>query len=87
VTFQWVRGDLIGKGTYGRVYHALNATTGEIMAVKQVELPKTASDHEDQRQKTVVEALKSESATLSILDHHHIVQYLGFEETPEFLSM
>jgi len=87
VTFKWVRGDLIGKGSYGRVYHALNATTGEIMAVKQVELPKTISDHDDKRQLTVVSALKSESATLSTLDHPHVVQYLGFEETPEFLSM
>lgn len=87
VKFQWVRGDLIGKGSYGRVYHALNATTGEIMAVKQVELPKTPSDHDDKRQLTVVSALKSESATLSTLEHPNVVQYLGFEETPEFLSM
>ena len=37
--FKWVKGELIGKGTYGRVYLALNATTGEMIAVKQVELP------------------------------------------------
>ncbi|KAJ7900257.1 MAP kinase [Mycena olivaceomarginata] len=35
-TFKWVRGELIGRGTYGRVYLALNATTGEMIAVKQV---------------------------------------------------
>jgi hypothetical protein len=85
--FKWVRGELIGKGTYGRVYLALNATTGEMIAVKQVEIPQTASDKEDQRQVSVVEALKSESETLKDLDHPHIVQYLGFEETPKFLSM
>lgn len=82
-----MRGELIGKGTYGRVYLALNATTGEMIAVKQVEIPRTASDREDSRQVSVVEALKSESETLKDLDHPHIVQYLGFEETPEFLSM
>lgn len=82
-----MRGELIGKGTYGRVYLALNATTGEMIAVKQVEIPQTASDKEDQRQVSVVEALKSESETLKDLDHPHIVQYLGFEETPKFLSM
>lgn len=65
----------------------MNINTGEIMAVKQVELPKTPSDQDDRRQITVVEALKSESATLSTLDHPHVVQYLGFEETPEFLSI
>jgi mitogen-activated protein kinase kinase kinase ANP1 len=82
-----VRGELIGKGTYGRVYLALNATTGEMIAVKQVEIPQTASDREDHRQVSVVEALKSESETLKDLDHPNIVQYLGFEETPRFLSM
>ncbi len=85
--FRWVRGELIGKGTYGKVYLALNATTGEMIAVKQVEIPRTASDKDDSRQVSVVEALKLESETLKDLDHPHIVQYLGFEETPTFLSM
>lgn len=85
--FKWVKGDLIGKGTYGRVYLALNATTGEMIAVKQVELPRTASDREDSRQKGVVAALKSEIETLKDLDHPHIVSYLGFEETRQFLSI
>lgn len=78
---------MIGKGTYGRVYLALNATTGEMIAVKQVELPTTASDREDSRQKGVVAALKSEIETLKDLDHPHIVSYLGFEETRTFLSI
>ena len=86
-TFKWVRGELIGQGTYGRVYLALNATTGEMIAVKQVELPRTASDKNDSRQHAVVQALKMESETLKDLDHPHIVQYLGFEETPSNLSM
>lgn len=85
--FRWVRGELIGKGTYGRVYLALNATTGEMIAVKQVEIPKTESDRGNTRQINVVEALKMESETLKDLDDPNIVQYLGFEETPDFLSM
>jgi mitogen-activated protein kinase kinase kinase len=86
-TFKWVRGELIGRGTYGRVYLALNATTGEMIAVKQVEIPRTASDKNDSRQVTVVQALKDESETLRVLDHPNIVQYLGFEETLSNLSM
>ena len=86
-TFKWVRGELIGQGTYGKVYLALNATTGEMIAVKQVELPRTASDKNDSRQHAVVQALKMESETLKDLDHPHIVQYLGFEETPSNWSM
>ena len=85
--FKWVRGELIGKGTYGKVYVALNATTGEMIAVKQVEIPRTESDRNDSRQVTVVEALKLESETLKDLDHQNVVQYLGFEETPRYLSM
>ena len=69
------------------MYLALNATTGEMIAVKQVEIPRTASDITDARQITVLEALKLESETLKDLDHPNIVQYLGFEETPSFLSM
>ena len=69
------------------MYLALNATTGEMIAVKQVELPRTASDKTDTRQQTVVQALKMESETLKDLDHPNIVQYLGFEETPSNWSM
>jgi mitogen-activated protein kinase kinase kinase len=58
-----------------------------MIAVKQVEAPRMASDKTDTRQVTVVEALKLESETLKDLDHPNIVQYLGFEETPDFLSM
>jgi len=86
-TFKWVRGEMIGKGTYGRVYLALNATSGEMMAVKQVELPQTPGDRSDARQTSVVEALKLESETLKDLDHPHVVQYLGYEETPTYRSI
>ena len=58
-----------------------------MIAVKQVELPRTASDKNDTRQHTVVQALKMESETLKDLDHPNIVQYLGFEETPSNWSM
>ena len=85
-TFKWVRGELIGEGIYGQVYLALNATTGEMIAVKQVKLPHTASDMSNSR-RYIAQALKSESKLLKDLDHPNIVQYLGFEETPASLSM
>lgn len=85
--FRWVKGDLIGKGTYGRVYLALNATTGEMIAVKQVELPRTAADRDSSRQRSIVSALKSEIETLKDLDHPNVVTCLGFEETLDTLSI
>ena len=54
--------------------------------MKQVEIPRTASDKEASRPVTVVEALKSESGTLKDL-YADIQSYLGFDETPTFLSM
>lgn len=32
--FQYKKGPLIGKGTYGEVYECLNLNTGELLAVK-----------------------------------------------------
>jgi mitogen-activated protein kinase kinase kinase len=89
LVLKWVRGELIAKGTYGRVYLALNATTGEMFAVKQVKTPIAAStsDRSASRQMEFVQALKTEIETLKDLDHPHIVQYLGFEETKTSLSM
>ncbi|KAG2159764.1 kinase-like domain-containing protein [Suillus bovinus] len=86
---KWVRGELIAKGTHGHVYLALNVTTGEMIAVKQVETPIAAStsDRKDSRQMESLQAFKREIETLKDRDHPHIVQYLGFEETPTFLSI
>lgn len=82
-----MKGELIGSGSHGKVYMGFNATTGEVMAVKQVELPQTASDRMKPDMKTIVEALKDERETLQDLDHDNVVQYLGFEENLETLNM
>ncbi|KAF9076204.1 kinase-like domain-containing protein [Rhodocollybia butyracea] len=67
-SFQWIRGDLIGKGSFGRVYWALNVTTGDVIAVKQADMPRGSN-------------------TLKDLDHPNIVQYLGFEESEDHISI
>lgn len=58
-----------------------------MLAVKQVELPKADNEREDVKQKQVVDALKSEISLMRDLEHPHIVQYLGFEETTVQLSI
>ncbi|POW08686.1 hypothetical protein PSTT_07358 [Puccinia striiformis] len=65
-SFKWVKGELIGKGSFGQVY---------------------LSDRECERQKSVVNALKSEIHLMRDLEHPNIVQYLGFEETTANLSI
>ena len=69
------------------MYAALNTTTGEMNAVKQVEIPRTEDDRNNSRRVTAVEALRLENEILKDLDHQNVVQYLGFEETPIVLSM
>ncbi|GEM09356.1 mitogen-activated protein kinase kinase kinase [Rhodotorula toruloides] len=86
-SYKWIKGDLIGRGTYGHVYIALSVTTGETIAVKQVEMPRTYSDKEDQRTKGMISSLKAEIELLKDLDHPNIVLYLGMEQTPEYLSI
>ncbi|ORX95587.1 Pkinase-domain-containing protein, partial [Basidiobolus meristosporus CBS 931.73] len=73
---QWVRGSLIGKGSFGKVYHALNAVTGEMIAVKQVDVPNM---YQSVRQQKAVATLYAEIDLLKNLEHENIVQYLGFE--------
>lgn len=78
-TFRIIRGQLIGKGTYGRVYLGINADNGEVLAVKQVEInPRIAGTDRD-RVKEMVAALDQEIDTMQHLEHPNIVQYLGCE--------
>lgn len=83
--FAWMKGEMIGKGSFGAVYLCLNLTTGEMMAVKQVEVPKYSA--QDQNILDMVQALKLEVNTLKDLDHLNIVQYLGFEERNSIYSL
>ncbi|KAJ1925309.1 mitogen-activated protein kinase kinase kinase [Tieghemiomyces parasiticus] len=76
---QWLKGRLIGKGSFGRVYHAINAATGEFMAVKQIELPRTANAVINARQRAMIKALYDETKFLKDFDMENIVQYLGFD--------
>ena len=85
--FVWVKGELIGKGSFGKVYLALNATAGEMIAVKQVEVPQTLSDKSSSKQKEVIDTLHAEVETMKDLDHFNIVQYLGFEALPDFYNL
>ncbi|GMM51951.1 mitogen-activated protein kinase kinase kinase [Starmerella bacillaris] len=72
--YVWIKGELIGRGSFGKVYLGLNATTGDMMAVKQVKAPRHQSGEDP------VKSLHAEVETMKDLDHLNIVQYLGFEQ-------
>lgn len=70
----WVRGSVLGRGSLGVVYQALNQSTGLIFAVKEVPI--------DQKLETDIkfqQALEHEVSFLKDLKHPHIVSYLGHD--------
>ncbi|KAI0035089.1 hypothetical protein K488DRAFT_76864 [Vararia minispora EC-137] len=70
---KWIKGALIGSGSFGKVYLGMDATNGLLMAVKQVEL---SGSMNDDRKRSMVDALEREIDLLKNLEHEHIVQYL-----------
>lgn len=85
---QWMKGALIGKGSFGSVYLALHAVTGELLAVKQVQMPAPgATGQSETRKRGMIDALKREMSLLRDLRHPNIVQYLGCSSSPEHLNI
>jgi mitogen-activated protein kinase kinase kinase len=84
---KYMKGALIGQGSFGSVYLALHAITGELMAVKQVEMPGNNGTLLDSKKNTMVEALKHEIDLLRELKHPNIVSYLGSNTEDNFLNI
>ncbi|KAI9374910.1 kinase-like domain-containing protein [Aspergillus egyptiacus] len=84
----WMKGSLIGEGSFGSVFLALHSITGELMAVKQVEIPSATKGTEfDKRKNSMVAALKHEIELLQGLHHPNIVQYLGTTADDQYLNI
>ncbi|OQS01686.1 mitogen-activated protein kinase kinase kinase [Achlya hypogyna] len=72
---QWKKGELIGEGTFGKVFKGLNCITGELFAVKQIEIPPQDSLMDVEKKKLA--KLGEEIALMKELRHVHIVRYQG----------
>ncbi|GAA6061960.1 hypothetical protein JCM10212_002002 [Sporobolomyces blumeae] len=83
---KWIKGALIGAGSFGSVYLGMNPLTGSLMAVKQVELP-TGKSHNEERKKSMLEALEREIELLKVLQHENIVQYLDSSTDAQHLNI
>ncbi|GMG26632.1 unnamed protein product [Ambrosiozyma monospora] len=70
----WHKGSKIGQGSFGTVYLGLDGITGALMAVKQVDLPKSSTENS---KISMIDALKLEMSLLKELNHENIVRYLG----------
>jgi len=77
---EWRKGELIGKGSFGKVYMGMNAATGELIAVKQVRL-NTTEDHEEAK------AIQSEITLMENQRHRNIVSLLGTEKNGNKLNI
>ena len=69
---RWTRGDGLGAGSFGSVYLGLNADTGELFAVKEVEVLANS-----ERAKEAAAQLEREVRLLTELQHPNIVRYIG----------
>lgn len=72
---KWIKGALIGAGSFGSVFLGMDAHSGLLMAVKQVELG--LKHRSEERTKGMIDALEREIELLKELQHDNIVQYLG----------
>ncbi|GAM18054.1 hypothetical protein SAMD00019534_012290 [Acytostelium subglobosum LB1] len=70
---RWKKGQLLGRGGYGAVYLGLNCDTGELVAVKQLELV----DVIDAKYKSMLLSFSKDIEVLRLLKHDNIVRYLG----------
>jgi len=77
---EWKKGDLIGKGSFGKVYMAMNATTGELIAVKQVRI-KTTEEQEQAKE------IENEISLMRHLRHKNIVSLIGTQRTSQKLNI
>ncbi|ETW02292.1 STE/STE11 protein kinase [Aphanomyces invadans] len=76
---KWIKKEKIGQGAQGTVYRCVDAATGRIVAMKEVNI-KGLSDHE-------IDALTSEATVMKSLSHKHIVQYYGVRHKKRTLEI
>ena len=77
---RWKPGDFLGQGSFGTVVMGFNAETGEIMAVKQVNVDGNENDEK-------IISLQSEIELLMQFEHPNIVSYLGTSRSNKKLNI
>ncbi|GAA5974048.1 hypothetical protein JCM11641_008233 [Rhodosporidiobolus odoratus] len=78
-TLTYQLGECIGRGQFGSVYRALNLNTGQVVAVKRIQLEgKTDSE---------IQELSKEVTLLQRLAHPSVVKYEGVVRTEHYLNI
>lgn len=73
---KWQKGEYLGGGSFGSVYMATELTNGNVMAVKEMRLPRSADTLASAQ---VGRVIKDEMTVLEMLDHPNVVRYYGVE--------
>ena len=81
----WTKSDLLGCGSFGKAFMALDHQRGEIFVVKQVPLIKDAKGKQLFTEQ--ITAIRREIRHLSKLSHPNIVRYLGSSKTTNHLNI
>jgi len=84
---KWIKGALINAGSLSKVYLGMDAATGLLMAVKQVELPLRGSISNSERRKAMLRTLECETELLKNLKHENIVQYFYSSLDDNYMNM
>ncbi|XP_015440296.1 PREDICTED: mitogen-activated protein kinase kinase kinase 4, partial [Dufourea novaeangliae] len=71
VTFTWQRGIKIGQGRFGKVYTVVNNQTGDLLAMKEVQLQ--PGDHR------AIRRVAEELQIFEGIQHKYLVRYYGLE--------
>lgn len=77
---RWKPGNFLGQGSFGTVIMGFNIVSGEIMAVKQVNLEGKENDEK-------VLSLQTEIELLMQFEHPNIVRYLGTSRANKKLNI
>jgi len=81
IIINWKKGQKIGTGGFGDVYLGLNNDTGELFAVKQLEIDMSTDD----KTKRSMLSYQQEIEVMRKLNHPNIVRYLGTQLIENFM--
>lgn len=69
--YEWGPQDFLGEGSFGKVYKGKNAETGQVVAVKCMDMKNFKDPY-------MLESLKNEVSVMKQLSSPHVVRMLDF---------
>ncbi|KCV73294.1 STE/STE11/CDC15 protein kinase [Fonticula alba] len=75
----YLLGDLLGKGQFGRVYRGVNSESGQFVAIKQLRSGKM--------DESILSSFEAEIKLLERLNNENVVRYLGAIRTRRHLNL